>query len=166
MEAKPRLLKRPTASQTISKPAVESKPIESKPTKDTGVGGGSVDYMVGSCVSELMAAATSFHKLHLKVTGEGSYAAHTALNELYDALPGHADTLAEGYQGATEKILKCGDVTCRTLDDVSDAVSYLRDMHSMVTKLQGMIPYSEIVNNLDLVKDIINSTRYKLLFLK
>ena len=166
MEAKPRLLKKPETIKTISKPVEKSKPVESKPTKDTGVGGGSVDHMVGSCVSELMAAATSFHKLHLKVTGEGSYAAHKALNELYDALPGHADVLAEGYQGATEKILKCGDVACRTLDDVSDAISYLRDMHSMVTKLQGMIPYSEIVNNLDLVKDVINSTKYKLLFLK
>jgi len=28
------------------------------------------------------------------------------------------------------------------------------------------MPYSEIVNNLDLVKDSINSTKYKLLFLK
>jgi hypothetical protein len=36
----------------------------------------------------------------------------------------------------------------------------------MVNKLQGMMPYSEIVNNLDLVKDSINSTKYKLLFLK
>ena len=60
MEAKPRLLKRPTTGKTISKPTVESKPVESKPTKDTGVGGSSVDHMVGSCVSELMAAATSF----------------------------------------------------------------------------------------------------------
>lgn len=55
-----------------------------------------VDAMVASCVTELMNAATSFHKLHLKVTGPGSYAAHKALNRLYDALPDHADTVAEG----------------------------------------------------------------------
>lgn len=166
MEAKPRLLKKTQAVKTIAKPAVETKPVEAKPTKDTGVGGGSVDHMVSSCVSELMNAASSFHKLHLKVTGEGSYAAHKALNELYDALPGHADVLAEGYQGAAEKILTYKEVSCRTLDDISDALNYLRDMHSSITKLQGMLPYSEIVNNLDLVKDIINSTKYKLLFLK
>jgi hypothetical protein len=37
--------------------------------------------------------------------GAGSYAAHKALNDLYDALPGHADDLAEGFQGAAEKLL-------------------------------------------------------------
>jgi len=60
-------------------------------------------------VSELMNAATSIHKLHLKVTGPGSFASHKALNELYDALPGHADTLAEGFQGAHEKLLEYKD---------------------------------------------------------
>lgn len=162
MEAKPRLLKKKTINKTIAK----AKPIEAKPTEDKGVGGSSLDHMVSSCVSELMNAASSFHKLHLKVTGEGSYAAHKALNDLYDALPGHADVLAEGYQGVAEKILTYKEVSCRTLDDISDGLNYLRDIYSSITKLQGMLPYSEIVNNLDLVKDVINSTKYKLLFLK
>ena len=46
---------------------------------------GSVDTMTYACVSELMNADTAFHKLHIKVTGAGSYAAHKALNDLYDA---------------------------------------------------------------------------------
>jgi DNA-binding ferritin-like protein len=117
----------------------------------------------GYCV---MDAAICFHKLHLKVKDLGSYSAHMALNDLYDALPGHADALIEGYQGAAEKILSYSEVAPRTLDTVSDGVSYLRDIYAMVNKLQGMLPYSEIVNNLDLVKDSINSTKYKLLFLK
>jgi hypothetical protein len=126
----------------------------------------SLDTMVSACVSEIMNAATSFHKLHLKVKGDGSYAAHKALNKLYDALPGHADTLIEGYQGAAEKLLSYTETTPRILDTVSDAVAYLRDLSAIITKLQGMLPYSEIVNNLDLVKDSINSTKYKLIFLK
>ena len=63
----------------------------------------SLETSTAACVSELMNAATSFHKLHLKITGLGSYAGHKALNEIYDALPGHADDLAEGFQGASEK---------------------------------------------------------------
>jgi DNA-binding ferritin-like protein len=122
--------------------------------------------MTAACVSELMNAATSFHKLHLKVTGVGSFAVHKALNELYDALPDHADTLVEGYQGAAEKLLTYSEVAPRTLDTVADGVKYLKDIYAMINKLQGMLPYSEIVNNLDLVKDSINSTKYKLLFLK
>ena len=167
-----RMLKRnPESTKTISRPEVtvtqpKSEPAKAQPTPSTGVGGSSLDNMVSACVTELMNARTSIHKLHLKVTGEGSYAAHKALNKFYDALPGHADTLVEGYQGAAEKILSYSEVAPRTLDTVADGVSYLRDIYAMVNKLQGMLPYSEIVNNLDLVKDSINSTKYKLLFLK
>lgn len=148
---KPRMLKRdsaPTASYS-SAPA-----------------GGSCDTMTAACVSELMNAATSMHKLHLKVTGTGSYAAHKALNELYDALPGHADDLAEGYQGASEKLLTYSEVAPRKLDSVEDGLNYIREMTSMVTALQAKMPYSEIVNDLDTIKSTLNSAKYKLIFLK
>lgn len=128
--------------------------------------GGSVDSMVSACVSELMNAATSFHKLHLKVTGTGSFAAHKALNELYDALPGHADDLAEGFQGASEKLLTYKEVAPRTLASVEEGLSYIREMVDMVSGLQEKMPYSEIVNELDNVKSTLNSAKYKLIFLK
>lgn len=168
---KSRLLKRAPDSKSLSRPTVsvtqpKTEPAKPQPTPDTGVGGSSLDNMVAACATELMNARTSIHKLHLRVKGDGSYAAHKALNEFYDALPDFADTLIEGYQGAAEKILTYKEQTPRTLDTVADAVSYLRDIYGMVNKLQGMLPYSEIVNNLDLVKDSINSTKYKLLFLK
>jgi len=148
-----RLLKRPDASSST---ASYSRVPE----------GSSVDTMTAACVSELMNGATSFHKLHLKVTGAGSYAAHKALNDLYDALPGHADDLAEGYQGAASKLLSYKDAAPRALDTVADAIDYLNEMTSMVNGLQGKMPYSEIVNDLDTIKSTINSARYKLTFLK
>ena len=132
----------------------------------TGGGSANCDTMTAACVSELMNAATSIHKLHLKVKGTGSYAAHKALNELYDALPGHADDLAEGYQGAAEKLLDYKEVAPRVLNSVDDALEYIREMVSMVTGLQAKMPYSEIVNDLDTIKSTLNSTKYKLLFLK
>ena len=85
---------------------------------------------------------------------------------MYDALPGHADDLAEGYQGASEKLLTYSEVAPRTLNTVEDALSYMREMIAMVTNLQAKMPYSEIVNDLDMVKSTLNSTKYKLLFLK
>jgi DNA-binding ferritin-like protein len=127
---------------------------------------GSVDSMTAACVSELMNAATAIHKLHLKVTGAGSYAAHKALNEIYDALQGHADDLAEGYQGASEKLLVYKEVAPKTLNTVAEAIDYLREMSEMVTGLQEKMPYSEIVNDLDMIKSTINSGKYKLIFLK
>lgn len=164
------MLKRsPEPAKTIARPTAETKKTDAPkptPTADTGVGGSSLDTMTAACATEMMNAAISFHRLHLKITGEGSYAAHKALGEFYEGLHGHADTLIEGYQGVCEKILTCKDMPIRSLETVSDAVNYLRDMYNMINKLQGMMPYSEIVNNLDLVKDSINSTKYKLLFLK
>jgi DNA-binding ferritin-like protein len=127
---------------------------------------GSVDSMTAACVSELMNAATAIHKLHLKVSGSGSYAAHKVLNELYDALPGHADDLAEGFQGASEKLLTYKEAAPRTLNTVAEAIDYLKEMTEMVTGLQAKMPYSEIVNDLDMIKSTINSGKYKLIFLK
>jgi hypothetical protein len=169
---KPRLLKRnPEPTKTLSRSEIvvtqpKSEPAKPQPIPSTGVGGSSLDTMTAACATEMMNAAISFHRLHLKVTGDGSFAAHTALGSFYEGLHGHADTLVEGYQGTAEKILTYTDMPIRTLDTVADGVAYLRDMYNSINKLQGMMPYSEIVNNLDLVKDSINSTKYKLLFLK
>lgn len=131
-----------------------------------GYTGSSLEAKTAACVSELMNAATSFHKLHLKVTGLGSFASHKALNELYDALPGHADDLAEGFQGASEKLLNYEDSAPRILNSVEEALSYIRDIYQMVNGLQSVMPYSEIVNDLDTIKSTLNSIKYKLLFLK
>jgi DNA-binding ferritin-like protein len=124
-----------------------------------------IDMMTGNFVQELMNAATSFHKLHLSVTGTGSYAQHIALNELYDALPDLADTIAEGYQGACEVILSYEDQGSAVLKSVDDAIEYMRQMKMQIDELQAVIPHSEVVSNLDLVKDAINTAKYKLLFL-
>jgi len=129
-------------------------------------GDSSLETKTAALVSELMNAATSIHKIHLKVTGLGSFAAHKALNELYDALPGHADDLAEGFQGAAEKLLTYEDFAPRTLNSVEESLSYMRELVTQVTSLQQVMPYSEIVNDLDMVKSTINGIKYKLLFLK
>ena len=144
----------------LKRDAVSTASYSSAPTAND------CDSITAACVSELMNAATSIHKLHLKITGTGSYAAHKALNELYDALPGHADDLAEGYQGASEKLLTYTEAAPKTLNTIEDALSYMREMIAMVTNLQAKMPYSEIVNDLDMVKSTLNSTKYKLLFLK
>lgn len=115
---------------------------------------------------DMMNAATSLHKLHLKITGIGSYAGHKALNEIYDALPGHADDLVEGFQGAAEKILDLPNTAPSEINSVDEALDFLRKMTDKINSLQSIMPYSEIVNDLDNVKSTINSTKYKLIFLK
>jgi DNA-binding ferritin-like protein len=148
--------------QKIARPSVFSKTSEvSYKTSDN-----SLESQTAACVSELMNATTSFHKLHLKVTGEGSYAAHKALNELYDALPDLADNIAEGFQGATEKLLDCKESSPKILNSVEECLSYIREMSEMINGLQKIMPYTEIVNDLDNIKSALNSAKYKLKFLK
>jgi len=154
------------AIRQMDKPRLLMRKAAATASYSTGSEGAGCDAMTAACVSELMNAGTSFHKLHLKVNGAGSYAAHKALNELYDAMPGHADDLAEGYQGASGKLLSYTEVAPRKLDSVADAISYLNDITAMVNGLQAKMPYSEIVNDLDTIKSTINSGRYKLTFLK
>lgn len=125
-----------------------------------------VDKATSDLVVEMMNAGTKLHIAHLLVTGAGSYAAHKALNEIYDALPDHADTIAEAYQGASEKLLSYGEVSLPTIKTKDEAVAYLRSLYGKVNNLQSMMPYSEIVNELDNVKSSINSAKYKLIFLQ
>ena len=120
---------------------------------------------IPALVVELMDAATKFHILHLTVTGPGSYAAHKALNELYDALPGHADDIAEGYQGATGTILDYPDVSAPKLGSVKSAIAYIEELHNKISDIQDVCTYSEIINDLDAIKTTLNSAKYKLKFL-
>ena len=125
---------------------------------------------VPGLVVELMDAATKFHILHLTITGSGSYAAHKALGDLYDALPGHADDLAEGYQGATGEIPKYpadmpSNVCAPEMTTVKEAISYIEELYNKVCKVQDTITYSEIINDLDTIKSTLNSAKYKLKFL-
>jgi DNA-binding ferritin-like protein len=125
---------------------------------------------VPGLVVELMDAGTKFHILHLTITGPGSFAAHKALNELYDALPDHADTIAEGFQGATGEIpdypAEMPSYVCAPeMTTVKEAISYIEELHTKISKLQDTIQYSEIVNELDNIKSTLNSAKYKLKFL-
>lgn len=147
------MLQRPLR-QLASQPVKSQAPVMKTPCAETG-----------KLVSELMSAGISMHRLHLKVTGPGSYAAHKAIGDFYEAIQGHADSIAEQYQGARESLLDIPPTYPMSLDSVDSAVQMLRDLTGKVDSLQKIMPFSEIVNQLDEVKSLIDSTKYKLLFL-
>ena len=147
------MLQRPLR-QLATQPAKTQAPVMKTPCAETGM-----------LVSDLMSAGISFHQLHLKVTGPGSDAAHRALGNFYESIQGHADSIAEQYQGARESLLEIPPTYPVRLENVDSAVQALRDLTGKVDALQKMMPFSEIVNQLDEVKSLIDSTKYKLLFL-
>ena len=116
-------------------------------------------------IAHSQALTTSVHQLHLKITGPGSFAAHKALNEFYDGMPGLVDAVAEQYQGAREKLLDFPAVSPYKCGSVQEAISHMKELYTEVVELQKLMPFSEVVNQLDEVKSLISATKYKLMFL-
>lgn len=99
------------------------------------------------------------HLTHLKISGPGSYAAHKALNEFYDGLLDHIDTLVESYQG------KYGIITVNI--PASSAVEPEMALE-MLAKLtddgNAYIMFKEtwIQNQIDEISTLTYQTLYKL----
>lgn len=121
---------------------------------------------MGALVADFLESVTSVHKAHLKITGPGSYAAHTAMGAFYDEIGDLADGIAESYQGATETLLDIPSVQQASFTSAAECVNFLNSLYQKVDAAQSVCPYSEINNELDNVKTLINSTKYKLIFLK
>lgn len=124
-----------------------------------------VDSRVGSLVSQLLLSATLTHIAHLKTD---SYAAHMALGGFYDGISGLADDVAEQYQGHSGKKLEYSAPSGAALNSTEECITYLKSIRSEVTSVQGMLDSdcSNVINVLDEVKSLIDSTVYKLTFLK
>jgi DNA-binding ferritin-like protein len=151
--------------QKLSRPSIfASKPMTISVSMDGGSESCALCMQTAALAQDMLNAVTSLHKLHLKVTGLGSFAAHKGLD--YDAFGDHADDLVEQYQGAEEKIIELPNTAASELNSVEDGLDFLRKMKDKVTGLQNNMPHSEIVNLLDEIKSTINGIKYKLLFLK
>ena len=151
--------------QRLPRPSVLAKPGASVPMTNEPSEG-----LMGPCretaqlAAELLELGTSVHKLHLKVHGIGSYAQHKALGEFYEGIPGLVDSVVEQYQGAREKLLEFPLVSI-SCNSVEEAIGHLRDVYQKTSDLQRLMPFSEVTNQLDEVKSLIASTKYKLMFL-
>lgn len=99
------------------------------------------------------------HLTHLKVSGPGSYAAHKALNEFYDGLLDHIDTLVESYQG------KYGILTINIPASSSvDPEMALEMLAKLVDDGNAYIMFKEtwIQNQIDEISTLTYQTLYKL----
>ena len=117
-------------------------------------------------ISTLMASRQQAHIFHWQVDGPGSYAAHTAMGAFYDEIGDLADSIAESYQGVTETLLNIPATPQASFTSAGDCVNFLNDLYQKVDAAQKACAYSEIINDLDNVKSLINGTKYKLIFLK
>jgi DNA-binding ferritin-like protein len=120
--------------------------------------------MFEKLISTLMASRDQAHIFHWQTTGDGSYAAHKALQKYYDAIPDLLDSLVEAYQGK-HGIIK-GYEPAERFDEYSKdgAVKYFKALISFVERIYTKFPKEDtnIINQLDAFKDLIYTTIYKL----
>ena len=114
-------------------------------------------------ISKLIHSRDQIHILHLQ---SKSYSQHIALDSYYNGIVGLVDSLVETYQGKT-KVLLTG-YKSYNFSENSDPVTYLTLLKDDVENFRKTLDFSmdNINNQLQLVVDLIESTVYKLTFLK
>ncbi len=123
--------------------------------------GGKKDFT--EMMSLLLHSRTQAHTLHLQTK---SYAEHIALNGYYDGIGGLIDGLIESYQGKYTILKGYKQYPIDDYKDSTSTINYLKDLCEKVTELRDCCKDSYIQNQIDNVCELINSTLYKLRFLK
>ena len=114
-------------------------------------------------VATLLHSQTQVHIFHLQTK---TYSEHKALQEYYDGIDGLVDNIVESYQGKYEIIT--GYKTIKTVDykSTEQVISYFKELDENIEKNRTSVKESYIQNQIDTVCELINSTLYKLRFLK
>ena len=120
---------------------------------------------VGEFIGTLFHSATITHFMHLQVTGEGSNAKHMALAAYYEGIVDLADGLAEAIQGC-EKTIITGYP--RMFANVTgEPLAYLEGLKNYIeVNRESISDKSNIQNEIDTIVTLIDSTIYKLTFLR
>jgi hypothetical protein len=118
--------------------------------------------LIGDFIATLLHSATITHFMHLQSV---SYSEHKALGKYYEEIVELADTVAEAIQGC-EGILIKSYPTMYGYPEVTPLqyLTIIRDY--VITHRDGISEYSNIQNEIDAVMTLLDSTIYKLTFLK
>ena len=111
-------------------------------------------------LATLLHSATNTHFLHWSTD---SFSKHSALGEYYDGVVPLVDQLAESFMGKYGKITTFPSV----YHQPKDPIRYMESLQSFVRDARQDLPQdSELQNIIDEIADLINTTAYKLKFLK
>jgi DNA-binding ferritin-like protein len=116
----------------------------------------------GEFVLTLLNARTAAHVAHLQVSGPGSYAAHKALADFYDAIPDLADRFAEAYIGCYE-LIKFGGSSFKL---EKDPIKMLTELKQFVVTARNECDEPMLQAIIDDITEVIAGTLYKLKNLK
>jgi hypothetical protein len=119
--------------------------------------------VMANFVSTLFHSRTQAHTFHFQTN---SFTAHKALNKYYDSIIDLVDSLIESYQGRYG-ILKGYKGMADVLEyDENVVVKYFEALCMYVEKNRPLLPQdSYIQNQVDEIVALIESTKYKLIYL-
>jgi len=114
-------------------------------------------------VSILLHSQTQAHIFHLQTK---SYAEHKALQGYYEGIDALVDGLIESYQGKYDVITQYNSIKNEDYKSNEQIIKYFKVLVTMIEKNRKGVKESFIQNQIDTVQELINSTVYKLRFLK
>jgi hypothetical protein len=118
--------------------------------------------IIGEFIGTLMHSGTIVHFMHLQTK---SYSVHKALQRYYENIIDGADTIAEAWQGSTGQIIE--NYPPMFGNPAKEPLEYLTSIREYVTVNRDLISdCSNIQNEIDAVMTLLDSTIYKLTFLK
>jgi hypothetical protein len=119
---------------------------------------------LGKLVSFLFHSRTQAHVYHLQTP---SFTAHNALNAFYDGIIGLTDGLVESYQGKYGIITGYETYDLLEYNSCEEIIMFFQSLGNTVEKLRMTLPQDTYIQNqIDEIVALINSTIYKLKFLK
>jgi len=115
-------------------------------------------------VSYLLHSKTQAHVFHLQTK---SFAEHMALSGYYTSIDELTDGLTESYQGKYGLVENFEGFKIEQYKSNSQVISYFKALDKQVADLRSSVEDDSYLNNqVDTVVELIQSTLYKLSFLK
>lgn len=136
---------------------LKKKTLQEQESKQTGM---------LEIASTLLHSVTQAHIFHLQTTSNSSYAEHIALGTFYDEIDGLVDSLIESCQGKHGIIKGYKNYKLEDYQDVKQVITYLEGLEEVIETNRKSIKESYLQNQLDSIEELINSTLYKLKYLK
>lgn len=115
-------------------------------------------------VSMLLHSKTQVHVFHLQTK---SHAEHMALGGYYGGIDDLVDGLVESYQGKNGLIKNYESFKLEQYKNNSQVIAYFKMLDKEVASLRASVEgESYLENQIDTIVELIQSTIYKLTFLK
>jgi len=114
-------------------------------------------------VCNILHSRNQAHVFHLQTR---SFAEHKALNDYYDGVVDLFDGIVESYQGKYGIIKNFKTFKIEQYKNGKKTISYFERLLDIIEENRDSVDDSYLQNQIDTVQELINSTIYKLKFLK